>query len=360
MPGPIAHTIGAGYTAVSLFFILSGYILTYNYVPDPDAPALDRRQFWIARVARIYPVYVFSLLLALPRFLELLIDSNASASASALDTTRVLGSSLLMVQAWFPSLAYRLNWASWSLSAEAFFYALFPLLVPFVCSRRVRRHPVVVGAILWIVSVSVVMVIWKFSRTPMAKAVMSRNDWFTLLSFAPIFRLPEFVLGMLLGIAYPAGSARVSPRTGQLLTLGALAMLVVLLPQSNRLPIIPLRTGLLMPVFGMLIVGLAVGKSAVTRFLSRPSLLLLGEASYSIYILHTPIHSWLRGVDMLDGGLLFSSPLWIPLYVAVTISVSILTLRELEIPARAYVRRKFTRLSGRAPLVAPSGGPSPA
>src|SRR5713101_642898 len=50
---------------VVFFFVLSGFILTYNYVRK-DKPVTDSRSFWRARFARIYPVYVLSLGVGLP------------------------------------------------------------------------------------------------------------------------------------------------------------------------------------------------------------------------------------------------------------------------------------------------------
>ena len=53
----------AGYMAVSFFFVLSGFILTYNYAPDAKGAAGLRRFLW-ARFSRIYPIYWISLALA--------------------------------------------------------------------------------------------------------------------------------------------------------------------------------------------------------------------------------------------------------------------------------------------------------
>src|SRR5260370_41928881 len=55
-----------GYVGVSLFFLLSGFILVYTY-PGRDVRA---GEFWRARFARIYPAYLFSLLVTAPFFLD--------------------------------------------------------------------------------------------------------------------------------------------------------------------------------------------------------------------------------------------------------------------------------------------------
>src|SRR5438128_8931008 len=53
-----------GYVSVTFFFVLSGFILVYTY----GGRDFDLRQFWRARLARVYPVYLLSLLLNAPFF----------------------------------------------------------------------------------------------------------------------------------------------------------------------------------------------------------------------------------------------------------------------------------------------------
>src|SRR5437899_7700201 len=66
LPGGIRSIIRTGYVSVSLFFVLSGFILAYTYHGDREGVSFDRRSFLAARLARIYPVYLVGLLLAAP------------------------------------------------------------------------------------------------------------------------------------------------------------------------------------------------------------------------------------------------------------------------------------------------------
>src|SRR5438105_2435610 len=67
MPGFIRQIVNGGYVAVGLFFVLSGFILTYTYVGDRHRN-LDPRAFWIARLARIYPVYLLAFVVGAPLY----------------------------------------------------------------------------------------------------------------------------------------------------------------------------------------------------------------------------------------------------------------------------------------------------
>src|SRR5258705_7828485 len=62
MPGFVGSIIGSGYAAVSLFFVLSGFILTYNSLPRDRSqqPFKTPDRYIVARFARIYPAYIFA------------------------------------------------------------------------------------------------------------------------------------------------------------------------------------------------------------------------------------------------------------------------------------------------------------
>jgi peptidoglycan/LPS O-acetylase OafA/YrhL len=103
-----------GFLGVSIFFVLSGFILTYTYKQRVDSPQM----FAVARFARIYPVYLLALLIALPL---------ALSELTMLDVVRVLA----MVQAWTPfSSTSGFAWIgqAWTLSVEVIFYIFFPFL----------------------------------------------------------------------------------------------------------------------------------------------------------------------------------------------------------------------------------------
>ena len=122
---PIRDFIGVGYLAVSLFFVLSGFVLSYSYLDGVGSMRGDRRSFWISRVARIYPAYLLSFVLCLPLY----VAAKAPTGTPISVTLRVCGVSALyltLMQAWTPWTAFILNFPAWSLSDEAFFYFCFP------------------------------------------------------------------------------------------------------------------------------------------------------------------------------------------------------------------------------------------
>lgn len=64
LPYAVENLLVSGNIGVNLFFVLSGFVLAYNYMNDDGLPS--RREFWVARFARIYPVYLLAFLLFAP------------------------------------------------------------------------------------------------------------------------------------------------------------------------------------------------------------------------------------------------------------------------------------------------------
>jgi len=121
------QVVRMGYTGVTFFFVLSGFILAHNYHQVDFAKPGAIFRYVLARFSRIYPVYLLSLLAGMP----FLLVSFGKVTSGV--TTTMAASSLLVapfgLQAWFPGTACSLNCPSWSISVEAFFYLMLPFLL---------------------------------------------------------------------------------------------------------------------------------------------------------------------------------------------------------------------------------------
>lgn len=342
--------------SVSLFYVLSGFILTFTYVsaapsPCPSPAALpprgegmvwiDERRFWSARVARIYPVYLFALLVALPFFV---LDTLQQPPEHL--QGRILGGILVLtlLQSWVPRALFLWNYPAWSLSNEAFFYFLFPRGVPWI-------HRLSENALL-----AAVGVLWLLSQVPLVLYLALGGQPFEttnaalIISGNPLFRLPEFLIGMMVGMLFlrriasaaadpPLHALATARRASVLSTFAALAIVGLLLVREDWPEFMKVSQNIFAPLFGVLIFALAVGGGPVARILARPSIVLLGEASYSLYILHVPIINWL---EMLVPESIKSQPWTYWTLTCVTcVLVSVLTYKLLEKPAHEYLRKKI-------------------
>lgn len=179
----ISRSFGAGAVGVSLFFILSGFVLTW--AEKPDQPA---RVFWLRRVARIYPLHVVTVVLAI------VLGHTIARGSMFVDDPVALLANLLLVNTWSVDWNQAGNLVSWTLGCEAFFYLLFPLLIP-----AVRRASVTTLRVALVALVVIVVVL------PLVSG--SFPIWFDYHT-SPVTRLPEFLVGIVAARLTRVGSWR--------------------------------------------------------------------------------------------------------------------------------------------------------
>jgi len=316
IPRTLETFLSNGYLAVGLFFLLSGFILAYTYDGKIDGRA-NRVRFWEARFARIYPVYLLSLVVAF-----------AFSGALPLGTrAAVVG----MVQAWNPfnsDMAGAWNYPAWTLSAEAFFYICFPFVLPWL-SRRTERTLYLLTLALTVICV--------LGHTP----VKGLGDWKNHAGFfvryvpLPALRSPEFLLGVVMGLRFLRAGKENRPGRPLVVyaaVVGTIAALSLPIGDWVSLVILP---------FSILVYELACGGTLLTEFLSTRVMVLLGGASYSVYLLRYPVTSWMRLlVDQLPPAFVRVGELLTPV---VLVLFSIAVFRYWEEPARKTLRNWFTK-----------------
>ncbi len=308
--------------------MLSGFVLIYTY----DGPDRDVRRFWGARFARIYPAYALSLIAAAPFFffavrhvdLPLFAWSKQHLAAACVLTVALL-------QAWVPQAALSWNSVCWSLSVEASFYGAFPLLMRW--SKSWRQQWLVLGLISgWLVSLSFSLA-YVFLHPDGLEKVNSTETtlfWKNVLSFHPLVRLPEFLIGVLAGRLFLVG--RRESRLAPALVLGGLFGIAIVTALADKIPNPVISTGLLSPAFAAIIYGLAL-RPRWSSFLEARWLVLLGDASYSLYLLHSIVITKVFGaIPSLPWGIRVAVSL------GAAIGASLLCYEWIEQPGRRKLR----------------------
>jgi peptidoglycan/LPS O-acetylase OafA/YrhL len=338
LAAPLGQLAAAGYLGVNLFFVLSGFVLVYTYPPAPaGAERWSTRSFFVARFARIYPMYLASLVVALPFF------AAAAAEASWAPVVLWKGAAVLgLLQAWSPATVFTWNYPAWSLSVEACFYLLFPLLIRGLRRWNARRAAATIAG-FWLAGVapSLLYVALDPDGLGAAASPTSHGFWLEVLKFNPLLRLPEFCTGMALGglfLLRRSGAAPPARRTAAAAIVSTGLLLASALA-SGRVPYPVLHNALLAPLFGALIYALAFGEGWLARLLAWRPVVELGEASYALYLLHVPLWFWLQALLADGAGPRPESPAFFALYLATTLAASVLFHRLLERPARRILRR---------------------
>jgi peptidoglycan/LPS O-acetylase OafA/YrhL len=335
-----SNIIKGGYAGVPFFFILSGFILTYNYLPL--GATLKLRSFWLARFARIYPIYAVSLILSAPLFFASLLV--ALPFEQAVPRFLIHGvAAFSLVQAWIPSWAFVWNGPAWSLSVEAFFYLLFPFLARGMDGKSRWMGP---GALAAVVGLFFGLPVW-LRYGNLLEMLKHNLGWAN-----PLLWLPLFLLGMFAGRFYLRRGSRLQTSPSRihatLATLMAGAVILICMAANlQRISMIFYCYVLSLPCV-LLILLLADRNNAVGRCLSGRMFVRLGEASYALYILHRPVHEWFRTLESHASGPKLESLSGFSLYLGTAVVLSLLSVRFVEAPCRRWIKQWFG--SGRKPV----------
>lgn len=314
----------AGYEAVTFFFVLSGFILTYVYSGRSELGCLNTptRKFWKARFARISPGYFLGLLLALPHWVY-----SALISRMISFPDFVLGLALVPIlqQAWWPPAAMAWNAPAWSLSVEFLFYVCFPMLT--IAAARLSRNYFFLLAYGLVIAVAVLRyVICSPSNA------CGGGAWKNFVMYFPFFHLPQFIFGMALGRIYLFGPTISRRIHVAMLCTGAIGLILIFGGRS-LLPSLTHTDATLVLLFGLVIFGGARAEG-IFKVGAFPAFVLLGEASYSIYILHMPFGWWW---NWLTRGLSLPITFSFIAYFVLLLVISVLSYLYLEKPLRRRI-----------------------
>lgn len=320
--------MSGGHAAVAFFFVLSGFILAYAHAgaTESDGCNVKSTTFWRLRFARIAPAYYLALLLALP----LAVHTIATTGAPSWSLIVGLSSVPLFLQAWWPPYALLWNYPAWSLSVECLFYALFPWL-----ARVSARWSITVLLATTYSLIVLVNAFWGELSTEGGVFAEFQPDHLQPWSYFPILHLPQFVLGMALCRLYLFGPT-VSPGLHVAMLGVGLAVLVLVFGGAWLLPAWTRSDPAVVLIFALIVFGGAGAASATTLF-TLPAFVLLGEASYSIYILHIPLRVWWQALTIDGLGLSLAGWLDFCLYFGFVVVVSVLTFRHIETPLRRWI-----------------------
>ncbi|ORM72358.1 acyltransferase [Pantoea wallisii] len=271
MPQWLASFVHNGAIGMSFFFVLSGFVLALASKKG------IRSDYFKARIARIYPAYMFMGLLTLPFLNGMSLDKILSLLVLFFTSTQSI----------IPKAFSEWNFVgSWSVSVEMFFYFMFPMIFPYI-----KKNPVT-----WLVSsyvfASLIMPI---------TMVIAGNPTFPTIYSSPIHRFPEFTMGVALGCMYVNGFR--APLLRVMLLALSILCLVFISPEKN-LGWANNNYVTLLSV-GYLVIYLATAKIKENLF-SIP-FIYFGKISYSFYLMQIPMIMFL----VRNKPLFYGVPSWV-------------------------------------------------
>lgn len=341
-----AHTalFTNAYLWVDFFFLLSGFVLTHVY-GEHFADGLGRpafKRFLVARFARIYPLHFAMLAVLFARELVLVVlylQSNGLESwrfgvahgetvpfSGSFSLVELLRQLLLVQSLTVDTQHISWNFPAWSIGTEWFAYLVLPLWIALGYRPLLRARPVAIWLAL---AAGVLALAWIGRQTPYD------------LDIAGFWGLARCIIESQLGMVAYALYRRGLPVAvhSSWLVLLVVAALVAAMH-------VGVTDALVIPLFVLLVLGCSRNHGVFGRVLAAAPLVLLGEVSYSVYLVHTPLRLlladgwlWLTGHGPGDQfGLPGSIGLWL-LGAALVVAVSWLTYRFIELPWQRRLRR---------------------
>jgi peptidoglycan/LPS O-acetylase OafA/YrhL len=304
-------------SAVSLFFILSGFILSYSYINKLDT--LNVKYFFWARFARLAPAFLTVMLAMMPIRLLFLITSPESAKLTygiVLNSPIVFFSwlaNVFLVAVFVPMLnpwLFFWNPPAWSLTAEAVFYLSFPVVIGIF--KKIERASLliliamilygllclgIIGIFFWIMNIpATAFPLWFSSSLDLGGKIPTesfiRNYAFTYLIYLlPFLRCFEFWIGCAAGCVFIKlyEKSRLPQEKTRNLLLGISILQIYLAYQINNWTMGGMGLGIYavyIPGFVLFIFTLACGKTLASSLLSQKLIVKLGKSSYALYISH--------------------------------------------------------------------------
>ena len=304
------------FACVDLFFLLSGFVLSHVYAGRLEGagwPAV--RQYIVNRLARIWPLHMATVLVML-----IFIMAHRPV---ALWEWRDLVLNALLMQAWFLQDHFSFNAPNWSVSAEWMAYLLFPLLL------SVRRDLLFIACAVIIFLLGYGLFEWTKAQVP-----FEMHQKYYLMRALPAFMMGMAIYRLAPAFAGLSGShlfvLQVMAATGTLAAMHFGAPLaVIVLPMA------------------VLVLATATDRGPLTWLLDRRLFVYLGELSYAVYLLHTPVMIMaIAGFAALGGDKGNQMQLLgaFVFCVLVTFIGAAVVYAWFERPARAWIRRLPMRL----------------
>jgi peptidoglycan/LPS O-acetylase OafA/YrhL len=326
--------IDNGYVFVGVFFLISGYVLTYNYADR--AKTLIKREFWLARFSRLYPVYLLVLIISLP-----MVQDEWHARPHA-EFWQGIVLTPFVLQGWSPSVATFWNTVAWTLTSECVLYAAFPWLIRLPWPKKPAQLALLLIT-LWIIGL-VPHSLYLYLNPDHIVGPVDRYSSSQLLRFLKYTPLPyvcTFLTGVTLGKLQLA--LTLVPR--QRLVLSALSLATAGLffyTLVGHTPYLLMHGGLLTPIFAALVLGLSGPHPISTLFSWRP-LLLIGESSYCLYLLHFNVFQLIHTYHVPERLHLAALDPWLSYAILVLLALAV--FHFFEVPARKAILNRFSRKS---------------
>ncbi len=260
-----------GYIGVGFFFMLSGFILMHTYKERYLNGTLSKKQFWLMRLIRIYPLHLLTLFISIP-LVQILLNYNMKGIEYPFLLNFYLLHSYILPNN--PNWFWSFNTVSWSVSVEAFFYFSFPFIIAFLNANRKFFF-----VLLALGCFAVPLLMFFFGHR-------IRIEWFYI---NPLIRIVDFLIGVFLYEVYlKLKSDRRLTITvySELLSVGIFVLFFLM--HTSVEPVYRFSCYYWIPI-ALIILTFAFQGGYISKLLSNKYFVYLGNISFGFYMFHALI-----------------------------------------------------------------------
>ncbi len=309
------------HVGVTLFFVLSGFIITYNYFEKINS----LKMYFVNRFSRIFPMYF---ILTTFTFVFFAIQKNLFLIS---DFKEFL-SCISFLKGFSPNLRLVGISQGWTLTVEESFYLMAPLIFLFI--KRSKIYLIIIPIIIILTGFGIVNLI----SIPNSFEFINSNNFMLLFTF--FGRCFEFFVGIGIALFYKANKKEF--KTKMFTYFGVIVILLSILilsflktDQQEGIyhPLGIIVNNFILPIFGIapLYLGLLFENTGFKKFLSTKTMILLGKSSYIFYLIHMGV--FVNILSQITTNNFF-------LFLIINI-FAILIFKYLEEPISILVKRKF-------------------
>jgi peptidoglycan/LPS O-acetylase OafA/YrhL len=320
----------AGPQMVTFFFVLSGFSLVLAYY---DKTVFSYKEYWIKRATRIIPIY----LLAMVLMVMFMIRYRVELSPVAL----ILHCSFL--QSWFPPYPLSINYPAWAMSDLFFFYATFPLILSYIkISRPNPKMFLLLALLLWLFTQVILMILL---NTSFYRGYPSSSH--DLIYYFPPVHYCSFLLGVATGYLTIKEKKGDLPKIKSILLILIACFLLILfiesqsyITQAIKLQL-PFDASFYAPLFMLVIFSFSTSKGLFANRLTSKLIVILGEISFSIYILQVPVGFVTNFIlnHYINNIHFFSYDFWLFIHISLLIIIGVFLKFTVEKPIKAAIKK---------------------
>lgn len=263
-----------GYSGVTFFFILSGFILTYSFTNTKKVSVVKFSDFLMHRIFRIYPVHILCLFI-------FIVSKMYYMPEYSINESQLIKNALLLQSFSVNKNDYfSFNAVSWSISVEMFFYVCFCFVI-----FAPKRTIFVFSALL------IAIIIYLSSLDAVSESI---SHWFYYIS--PLMRLPDFMIGILICKLYLCienAPSKFILSVAESVSLISIAISLYIAANVSYLGGLKFDV-IFIPSMAFAVLAFSFNGGVISKLISSKAFILFGDASFAFYLIHAIVISVLH------------------------------------------------------------------